>query len=162
MFCHIQIQLELFSFQFSISILHCSEGDVKKLLLASNVCNSAVQLLRCPPNVYIHLTFWGTGIGQIDTKSTHKGGRVNEDFIPASVQSSALKKLRESISSTWNDIHGTNGTSSKYQVIMLFVWGNKIENKIIAHCNVLIVAKEEDKFTCNKRFPIPRRNDNIY
>lgn len=61
---------------------HCREKEAETLITTHHkLYKQAIKLMKCPANVKVHGTCYGTGMGQIDTKSTHKTNKKNPDFI---------------------------------------------------------------------------------
>ncbi len=114
------------------------------MLLAHGIFTDAINQLNIGDSLFVHPTWYGTGMGQIDTKSTLKSGQPNPDFVPSKVLTNSVFNLRQAISSTWKAMSG----SPKFQLVVLFLWADRVESTIITHCQVLLVQREGGVHKC--------------
>ncbi len=118
-------------------------------MLAHDIFTDVINLLHTPYSFFVHPIWYGSGMGQVNTKSKYKSGQLNPDYVPAKVLTTSYVKLRQSISYWWKFLNGT----TRHQLILLYIWATRLEEIIIKYAimpYIKIMAEEDFMSTLYK------------
>lgn len=107
-----------------------------------------LQLLKIPPNIYIHSALWGNRAGATNFQSPVTYDRPNQLRVSSQMLNNNDSDMRKYISSNLNSVELTE--MQKYCVFFVISEGKvkELAKEIVLHSYVLVATRDGKKIKC--------------